>query len=137
LPDWRLSDIREIAVAPLSLGKAQRALDAFGLDHGGRARPFRAQALALAEAFLEADGAAVGAQAFLREPRDGVGQCLSRLATRSVRDHALAETDAQTFVRRHFSAGQNHIERSPTPDNPRQPHRAPVVGVFRSSTGAR
>src|SRR6266568_9316364 len=94
------SNIGEIAVAALALRKARGARGAFALEHRRGRGPFRPQAFAFGEAFLQQHRAAVGAHARLRKPGDLACQRLRDFAGFSRRRQPLAQPDAETLDRK-------------------------------------
>ena len=110
------------------LPDAKRAAPAapFALHHGGRARPFGAQAVHLGQPLLQENRAAVGAHAALRKTCDLVRQRLGGRAASPSRHDTLAQADAKAFIRRDLAAGEDDVERPAPPDDARQPHRTAV-----------
>src|SRR4051812_8837930 len=120
------SDVLEVAVPALALGKTRRTGDAFGLDHAGAGCPLALEPLAHRLAVRAVDREPVRAHALLREAGDLLRHRLGRLARLAVGHDLLREADAVALLRRHLSSRHDDLQRLALADQPRQTHRAAV-----------
>src|SRR6266581_6050873 len=112
---YRCSNIGEIAMAALALRKARGARGAFALERRRGRGPFRPQAFAFGEAFLQQHRAAVGAHARLRKPGDLACQRLRDFAGFSRRRQSLAQPDAETLLGRNLARSEEHTSELQSP----------------------
>src|SRR5262249_52286307 len=82
--------------------------------------PLLDQRLAHAEPVTADSGAPIGAHANLREAGDVAGQLLRFLTRAALLREVFAQADLHALLRRHFSAGENDLQRATQADDARQ-----------------
>src|SRR5262249_24751948 len=124
--DCNSPNFREVAVPAEARLKAARTRDAVRDQRFAPVVPLLDQRLAHAEPVTADSGAPIGAHANLREAGDVAGQLLRFLTRAALLREVFAQADLHALLRRHFSAGENDLQRATQADDARQTHGASV-----------
>src|SRR5262249_24697503 len=121
-----LSDLREVAVPTETTLEARRSRNAVFDQRFASVVPLLDQRTANRESVTLDRRPAGGAHADLRESSNLLRQFFRLCACASFGSHVLAETNVQTFFRRHLPSGQNDFQCAPLADDARQAHRSAI-----------